>query len=196
MIVVDLEMSGLNSDKCGLWQIGAVDLETKEIFLEESRIDDEDHVEKEALEITGKTEAELRDHLKQNQKDLMKNFFNWAKTRAKTIICEVPQLDVEFLTKKARDYNLDYPFHHRTFDLHSVAQTRYHQIKGKFLFKQGYSDLGTANILKFVGMEDPRKAHNALEDAKLIAEAFTRIIHGKNLLPEFSKFKIPEYLTN
>lgn len=196
MIVVDCEMSGLDSDKCGIWQIGAIDLETNETFFDESRIDDEDIIDDEALKVIGKSEAELRDSSKQSQKELINKFFHWAKPRAKTIIGEVPQLDVEFLTKRARKYNLYYPFHHRTFDLHSVAQTKYFENKGKFLFKEGHSDLGTSNITKFTGIEgisDKRK-HNALEDANLVAEAFMRLIYGKNLLPEYSKFKIPEYL--
>ncbi len=36
--------------------------------------------------------------------------------------------------------------------------------------------------------------HNALTDAKLTAECFSRIVYGKNLLEEFKKFPIPEYL--
>ena len=53
-IVMDLEMSGLNMTKCGIWQIGAIDLNTMEEFLEEGRIDEEDIVEKEALVVIGK----------------------------------------------------------------------------------------------------------------------------------------------
>ncbi|MEK6885805.1 MAG: exonuclease domain-containing protein [Nanoarchaeota archaeon] len=196
MITVDLEMSGLNSDKCGVWQIGAVDLKTKEFFIEEAKIDKEDMVEEGALKIIGKSEIELRDKKKQTQKELITNFFKWAKSRAKTIVGEVPQLDVEFLTKKARKYRLDYPFHHRTFDLHSVAQTKYFEIKGKFLFKDNHSELGTTGITAFCGIENIlfERNHDALEDAKLVAECFTRLIRGRKFLPEYSSYKIPRYL--
>jgi hypothetical protein len=91
---------------------------------------------------------------------------------------------------------LNYPFHYRTFDLHSVAQTIYFKINNKFLFSKGYSDLGTVNILKFVGIDSVKKdrVHNALEDCKFVAEAFSRLVYGKNLLKEYSEFKIPNYL--
>jgi len=51
-------------------------------------------------------------------------------------------------------------------------------------------------ILEFVGLRDERKFHNALEDCKLEAECFSRIIYGKNLLLEYSDFLIPGYLKN
>jgi DNA polymerase III epsilon subunit-like protein len=196
MIVVDLEMSGLDSASCGVWQIGAIDLTTNEIFFEEGRIDDEDLVETGALKVIKKTEAELRDKKKQSQKNLIKNFFKWVLNREKVIVGEVPQLDVEFLTAKARKYKLDYPFHHRTFDLHTIAQTTYYRIHKKFLFSMGHSDLGTTNIMKFVGVDvvDDNRAHNAIEDCRFVAECFSRLIYGRNLIKEYSKFKIPDYL--
>ena len=51
----------------------------------------------------------------------------------------------------------------------------------------------------FVGHLHPDKGevnlegtpHNALEDAKLAAECFTRLMDGKNLFPEYSQFKVP-----
>jgi len=52
MIVLDIETSGLDSVKCGIWQIGAIDLATNEEFLEEARIDDEDIVLKDPKQIS------------------------------------------------------------------------------------------------------------------------------------------------
>ena len=104
-------------------------------------------------------------------------------------------------------FGLNFPFRHRAFDLHSLAQAKHSEIEGEFLTNEGHSEMGLSNVLKFCGMKDPRKIieregnlvregkpHNALEDCKLEAECFSRIMFGKNLLPEFSKFKIPEYL--
>ena len=54
--------------------------------------------------------------------------------------------------------------------------------------------MGLKNTLKFCGMADNRKNHNALEDAKLTAECFSRIVNGNILFSEFKDFKIPEYL--
>ena len=33
MILLDIETSGLKFNECGIWQIGAIDLNTKEEFL-------------------------------------------------------------------------------------------------------------------------------------------------------------------
>ena len=202
MIVVDIETSGTNFLKCGIWKIGAIDFENPEqVFLEEARIDDGDKIvnmpenKKTVFEVIGKTEAQLRDKKKQSQKQLLERFFKWCeKSKAKNIMCQNPQFDLAFLQIKAQKYDLKSPIHYRAFDLHSIAQARYLQLKGKFLLEEGRSDMGLTNILKLCGMKDERKVHNALEDAKLTAECFSRILKGKNLLKEYKKFKIPKYL--
>jgi len=38
------------------------------------------------------------------------------------------------------------------------------------------------------------RPHNALEDAKLTAECFSRIVYGKNLFSEYNQFKMPLHL--
>jgi len=211
MIVLDIETSGGNPIEHGIWQIGAVDLNTMEEFLEEGRIDDEDKISEEALMIIGKTEEELRDKNKQSQKELLKNFFKWLEgRRMKNLLCHLPEFDQGFLRYKAIKYFRKDPFwpdFHRAFDLHTIAQVKFFELNGKFLTKEdNNSDMGLGNILKLCGIEDERKRlengkiskegkpHNALEDAKLEAECFSRLMFGKNLFPEFDKFEIPEEL--
>src|SRR3989344_3587703 len=122
-VVLDLEMSGLDVVKCGIWQIGAIDLNTMEEFLEESRIDDEDSIDREALVVIGKTEEELRDEDKQSQKEMIEKFFRWVAGRAmRNVLCQNPQFDVGFIDIRAKKYGLKKPFQYRTFDLHSIAQ--------------------------------------------------------------------------
>ena len=200
MIVLDIETSGLDNVKCGIWQIGAIDLCTNEEFLEEARIDDEDlilnsRVDKSVLEVIGKKEEDLRDNTKQSQKQLLINFFNWCKDKKlKNCLCQNPQFDLGFIWVKARKYGLEIPLHHRAYDLHSIASLKYFQLNNEFLVKGDYSDMGLKNILNFCGMQDNRGAHNALEDCKLTAECFSRLVYKKNLFPEYNKFLIPEYL--
>lgn len=196
MIVLDIETSGLNFNKCGIWQIGALDLNNPlNVFLDEARIDEEDEIEEGALRVTGKTSNELRDTNKKSQKELIESFFNWFnQTEYKNCICQNPQFDLGFLIIKSVKYGLKIPFHYRSFDLHSIASFKYFQIHGKFLIKEGRSDMGLTNTLNFCGLEDNRKEHNALEDCKLTAECFSRLLSGKSLFPKYNKFKIPEYL--
>ncbi len=169
MIVLDIETSGMDFLKCGIWQIGAIDLENPENqFLEESRIDDEDIVTESAKKITGKTETELRDVKKQSQKQLLKRFFEWCeKAKVKNFICQNPQFDTTFLILKAKKYDLKYPFHYRTFDLHSIASLKYKQIKGNFLIDKDHSDMSLDNTLKFCGIEDIRIK---MENGKVVKE--------------------------
>jgi DNA polymerase III epsilon subunit-like protein len=199
MIVVDIETSGKSFIKCGIWQIGAVDLDTKEEFLEEGRIDDDEIISKEALEIVGKTEKELRNRNKQSQKELIENFFIWIRKRkVKTLIGHNFSFDKSFLEIKSEKYNLNVPFSHRTFDLHTIAQIKFFELNKKFFNKEdNKSNMGLGNVLKLCGFSgDPRGSHNALEDAKLTAECFSRLVYGKNLLEEYSKFEVPNFLKN
>ena len=195
-ISLDIETSGLNMEKCGIWQIGAVDLNNpKSYFLQEGRIDDKDEIEEGALKVIGKTEKELRNKNSQTQKRLLENFFDWFEKRnLKNFLCQNPQFDVAFLEIKTRKYGLKIPFHYRSFNLHDYAQAKYFDLNKKFLIKEFHSDMGLANILKLCGMEDNRKAHNALEDARLTGECFYRLLLGKNIFPEYSKHKIPRVL--
>jgi len=196
MIVLDIETSGLSKTKCGIWQIGAIDLENpKNYFLQEARIDQDDLIEEGAVKGHGKNEEYLRNPGQQSQKQLLENFFGWMENRSfKNFLCQNPQFDVGWIEVKAEKYSLHIPFHRRSFDLHTAAQIIYHQKHKKFLIKNDRSDMDLTNILSFVGMQDNRKEHNALEDCKLTAECFSRLLDGKNLFPEYSEFKIPDYL--
>jgi len=205
-IVLDIETSGVHPAENGIWQIGAVDLNTMEEFLEEARIDDDDLVIDGSLRIFEKTEEELRDKNKQSQKELVESFFNWLETRKmKNLLCHLPDFDQGFLRNKSKKYfNTDpfWPDHHRAFDIHTIAQVKFFELNEKLLTKEdNNSDMSLRNILKLCGIEDTRKGHstegtphNALEDAKLTAECFSRLMFGKNLFPEYSKFEIPQEL--
>jgi DNA polymerase III epsilon subunit-like protein len=212
MIVVDLETSGLHPERNGIWQIGAIDVDNpSNTFIEESKIDEDDVADPDALEFLEKTEGELRDGNKQTQKQMLEKFFEWCKKiKGRNLICQNPQFDVGFLTIKARKHGLDVPFPHRSFDLHSIASSAYHKLNGKFYFEEREGELNSgmnlSKILEFCGMKDKRKIsykgktiqegnpHNALEDSKLTGECFSRIVYGKPLLDEYSQYEMPEEL--
>ena len=208
MIVLDIETSGLDKVKCGIWQIGALDFyNPQNTFLEEARIDDEDIIADGALKVTGKTERELRDSNKQSQKQLLENFFRWCKkAEIKNCICQNPQFDLTFLEIKAKNYSLELPFHYRAFDLHSIASIIYYQANNKFLIEKDHSQMNLSNVLALCGIPDQRihmekgkilkqgRPHSALEDAKLTAECFSRLVYGESLLSEYRQFQIPQEL--
>ncbi len=207
MIVVDTEFTSLNF-KGGLWQIGALELENPEnTFLEDARIDEGDEIQQAALDVVGKTKKELSEIRRQSQKEMLEHFFKWVKKiKIKNIVCQ-GQWDFSYILITADKYGLDFPFPHRCFDLHSIAQAKYFNIKGYFLIKEDKSGMSLTSVLEFCGIKDKRRIidkkgiliqqgtpHNALKDCKLEAECFSRLIYGKSLLKEFAKFKVPEYL--
>ena len=212
MIVIDIESSGLNLAKNGIWQIGAIDLDTGEEFFEEAKIDDEDEIMKEALVLTGKTEQDLRDKTKQSQKQLIENFLNWVEKFDERILAgHNVGFDVMFIQNKCIEYNLREKFHkitgQRSIDLHTLANIIYMKKNKKFKKSEnGKSSMNLSSVLEFCGLKDKRmamsngevikegKPHDALEDSKLEAECFSRLVYGKNLLPEFKKDPVPEYL--
>lgn len=196
MIVVDIEMSGTDILKDGIWQIGAIDTDDSEkYFLDECRIDDDEETNDEAMLVCGVTEEYLRNKNKQSQKELLEKFFRWCESsKIKNFICQGPQVDAAFLRAKASKHSVRYPFHWRAYDLHSMASLKYKDIYGHIPTSGDHSDMGLHNILFFCGMSDNRKEHNALEDAKLTAECFMRIVYGKKFLKEFEDYGLPEYL--
>jgi DNA polymerase III epsilon subunit-like protein len=209
MIVLDIETSGdLFPEKNGIWQIGAIDTDNPEnIFFEECRIDDEDEVEEISLKVCGKTEEEYRDSSEQSQKEMLEKFFKWAESvKIKNLICQSTPFDYGFLWSRARRYEIPFSLPKKTLDLYGLAVLKYYQIFGKFNVEKDSIKMGLSVIAEFCGLMDERlqmkngevikkgKPHNALEDAKLEAECFSRIVYGKNLIKEFKKFPIPDKL--
>ena len=142
-----------------------------------------------------------------SQKELLEKFFNWInKRQTKTFLCQNPQFDVAWLSLRTQKYGLKKPYNYRAFDLHTIAQIAHLNIFGKLLFESRGSKMSLGKIIDMSGMKDERiqvisgeikeegEPHNALEDCKLTAECFSRIVFGKKLFGKFSKFEIPKYL--
>ncbi len=211
MIVVDIETTGLNFWENAILSIGALCLDNpKKQFYGECRVDEDDVITRKALEVNGFSEEEIKNKEKQTQEELIRKFLKWREEQVSQMLGghNVGFFDLSFLKFKAKKYNIDFKTRFRSFDLCTVAQTRYLQIYGNLLlddFKENAMNL--PNILRFCGIRDERrrinkegvlvkegKSHNALEDCKLEAECFSRLIYGKGLFDEYDKFEIPEYL--
>ena len=210
MIVLDIETTGLDYWKHGIVSIGALCFENpKQQFYEECRIDDEDEITKEALEINGFSEKEVKDKKKQSQKQLIERFYSWADKQPERILAghKVGFFDMNFLKAKAEKYGIKIKTRFRSFDLCTLAQTVYFQKNGKFLLDDlGENAMNLSKVLEFCGIPDERilfhehekvkdgKSHNALEDCKLEVECFSRLLKGEYIFPEYKQFPVPEYL--
>ena len=196
MIVIDTETTGLEPSKYSLLSIGAIDFERPERrFYGECKIFTGALVSSEALAVNGFTEEGIHDSTKMTDRELVEEFIEWAKASSDTTFAgENPSFDRDFLKQTAIRYGLDWRFAHRTVDLHSIA---YAYIKGQgreLPMKNGHTGQDLGGTLKLVGIPDIRKTHNALEDALLEAEAFSRLMYKKELLEEYKIYPIPKDL--
>jgi len=214
MIILDIETSGL-TDHNGIWQIGSLEFENpNNYFLEEGRIDDIDEIDKMALRVTGKTEAELRDTSKQSQEQLIMNYLNWVKLQKEKVIWgssiswDIQRIQSKCIRYGEQMHKFFLDFHgRRGFDIEQLAQDIYKKIHGEYLFGKNLThEMSLKKTLELCGVPGERiltygpkiikegKVHKALEDCKLEAECLSRLEFGKNKFREYSKYKIPKYL--
>lgn len=196
MIVVDVETTGIYSHKNSIVSIGALDFENPENqFYQECRIWKGAEISEYALKINGFTKKEITNPNKTSLEKTIKKFIKWMENiNDKTFAGENPCFDRDFLINSVEKYGINYRIGHRTIDLHSIAY-KDHLKKGfRVPLKDNRTDLNLDKTLKYVGLSYEPKPHNALTGAKMEAEAFSRIIYGKGLLPEFKKYEIPNYL--
>mgnify|MGYP001568271871 FL=1 len=197
MIIVDIETTGLNPYKHSICEIGAIKFEDPSKFFHKFvRIDNNNEIDQKSLEINGQTEKSVRDHNRQSQISVLKDFFEWIKNQKDFYVAgeNVGIFDLMWIKSKAEIYNLTYPFQYRSFDLNTAATMKYEETHGKLPIVDGKNQMSLDSIIEFVGLKYERKIHNALEDCKLEAEAISRIRQGKNLFQEYSQFPIPDYL--
>lgn len=196
MIVIDLETSGAYPDVHGILSIGALEFESPDnAFYEECRLEGHRQFDPATIEFHGFSEGQARDPKKKTIKQVLQDLLEWMQTvREKTFAAHNTPFDWKFMEWEFRQNKLDWPFHFRSVDIHGIV---YAHMLRRGITPPTYRDvsvIGLRKILEYCGIEDPRNFHNALEDAKLEAECFHRIIHGKPMFAEYADQKIPEYL--
>ncbi len=194
MIVLDMEMSGLDPHKCSIVSIGAVEFENpSNQFYGECRPWDGADIIDEALKINGFTRTQLAKQPKSHDQ-LVQEFLAWTKAiKNKTIAGQSLWMDITFLKVALARLNIAWPFGHRYVDSHAIAYEHFARA-GKLILKQERtSAINLDKILDFLGIKvqgsnySSLSTHNALEDAQLTAEILSRFIYGKNLLPKYKK---------
>ena len=195
MIVLDIEASGTDPYKHSMVSVGAVDFTNpSKQFYAECRIWDGAHIMEEALEVNGFTEAEIKDPAKKSEGEVAAEFFEWIKDSPDhTTAGQNPSFDRDFLRLAAERFHLNYPLAHRTIDLHSICYA--HMIRRGItpLLENRRSALNSVKILNYVGIPEEPHPHIALMGAKVAAEALSRLLYNKKLLPDFEQFEIPKF---
>lgn len=193
MIILDVETTGIDPLKHSLVSIGAIDfLKPERQFYEECRIWDGAHVMDEALRINGMTHESIRDPQKKSDKEIIEDFLKWVgEAENHTFGGLNHHLDLYFIHMSALRNHIDFAWPKRIVDLHSVSYAHRLQRGLSIPLKNKHTDISGDNTMKYVGIPPEPHPHIGLNGAKWEAEALSRLINNKNLLPEFKDYPIP-----
>jgi len=192
MIVVDIETSGLDPAKHGILSIGAADFKyPNNFFYAEPRLEEKKEIDPVALKINGFVGEDVKNNNKKPLNEVLHDFNVWLTgIKNLTLAGQNPSFDAGFLKLAFEENGFYWPFGHRHIDLYSVAISTYLKKGFDVPEKSGRYMVDLDSILWSVGLEKRGGIHNGLMDAKLEAEAFSRLIHTKNWSKEFSGFPV------
>ncbi|MDV3278345.1 MAG: 3'-5' exonuclease [Nitrososphaerales archaeon] len=198
MIVVDLQTTGWNDRQDRIVSIGAVDFENPaRLFHQECRTPTKARISPEAWRAFRFDRRSLFTKNKPTIRSTVQGFISWSESSdVRTLAGQNPWFDAAFLRTAAKRYHLDWPFGYRHVDLHSIFYARFLELGLRIPTENGLDALGLSTILRYTGLERRRRRHNALTNAKLEAEALSRLICGKVLFEEYRKYKIPPPLAS
>jgi len=201
MIIIDCETTGVDPKISSMVSLGAVDFHNpSNIFYQECRIWQGAEVDQEALDVNGFTSEQVTDPQKQSVEQLAKNFLDWiSSVKDHTMSGHNVWFDMGFLRDsieraKIKGYELRTRFASRNIDLHSETYTNHLKRGIPIPLKNNRTNITSDYAFQYVGLPSEPKPHLALTGAKMEAEALSRLIYGKNLLPEFEKYPIPSFL--
>lgn len=195
MIVLDVESSGLNPEHDSMLSIGALDLDDQtNRFYGECRVWDGADIHDEALAINGFTKEAITDPAKQTEAELVAAFIAWAtdKPANRILAAQNVSFDLEFVQAAAKRAGIECPFGKRTIDTHTLVWLHMSE-HGTVppLNQSGHSAINLDFALRYCGIPEEPKPHNALTGALCHAEVISRVAYTKKLLPEFSSYEIP-----
>ncbi len=196
MIVLDVESSGLVAERHSILSIGALDLnDPTNQFYEECQVWDGAEISDEALAVNGFTREEItaQGSTKQTEEGLIRAFVAWAMDRPldRTLAAQNVTFDRSFIEAACKRAGIEYPFAHRTLDLHSLVWLHMVSRGIEPPVKNNHSGINLGVALTYAGLPEEQKPHNALTGAFCHAEVLSRIAYTKKLLPDFSSFEIP-----
>lgn len=195
MVIIDCEMTGLDPKKNSIISIGGVDIENPERRLYiECQAWDGAECDPESLAVCGFTVEQCFDKNKKTLGEAMQEVYEWiAPIKDKTLAGQNVQLDMLFLNESFVKSGIDFKFKYRVVDIHTIAYVD-HVKRGVAvpLKEDGTASLSLDAILKYVGVPEEPRPHNALTGAMVSAEAISRLLYNKKLLKEFAQYELPK----
>ncbi len=198
MIVVDIETTGTDPQKHAMIDLAALDFENPSYQFHRSiRIFEGVEIEQEALDYNGFTLEEISDPKRPELAQVLEEFKKWLEPiKEKTMAGQNPDFDMEFLRANAERAGIKLPLTHRKLDQHTLAYFKMRELEMPVpMDEKGRSNLNSDKVMEWVGIPpEPKPHHSALNGVLWEAEAFSRLMEGKNLLPQFANYPVPEYL--
>lgn len=177
-VVIDLETTGLDPERCGILEIGAVKANGDRLYLTVA-LERGRRVEAEALECNGIDPLDLSRGLNGIDFAIKELCDFLEKTHDGRWIMggKNPQFDYGFLQENwpvCSYKELSHLISRRTIDLHSIAYAE--SIKSGALME----DLSIDDTYRLFDLEPEPRPHNALRGALHEMECFRRLIFGKS----------------
>ena len=195
MLVLDIEATGTNPQVHSIVSLGAVDLQRPErqLYLECRRFLGS-HIMDGALEDNGFTLEQIDDVTKMSEAELILQFMEWSQeAEDRTLVGQNVSFDRAYLENASNRAGIQFDLPYRTLDTHTMCYM--HMIKSgvtpPFDPQHKRTNLNLNAVLNYCGVPAEPDPHNALTGAKCHGEVASRLLYGKSLLPEFSKFPIP-----
>ncbi len=195
MLVLDVEASGTEYDLHSIVAIGALDFNFPERrFYQACRVWQGAKVMSEAIKVCGVSEDQLYDKKLPTEGETVRMLLEWSEHLVnRTIAGQNPSFDRDFLRAASGREGIVFPLASRTIDTHSLCWM--HMIKRGIqppLDDQNKrSALDLDGILRYCGIDDEPKPHNAMTGALCHAEVLSRLLYNKPLLPEFADNALP-----
>ena len=146
----------------------------------------------EALSVNGFLYEEIANPGKQTETELVEDFLVWfEKSENHTLGGQNPHFDLTFLEEACRRGGLNAPFARRLIDLHSVSV--FHMISRGIEppIRKRRSDVDSNMVMRYVGIPEEPRPHNALNGAIWEAEALNRLFYNEGLFETFDRYSIP-----
>ncbi|MDE1870881.1 MAG: 3'-5' exonuclease [Candidatus Micrarchaeota archaeon] len=196
MIVLDMEMSGLDIRRNSILSIGAVDFNNPgNQFYMECRLRKYGKFDSEALAVNGFTEKGIRDRKKPSEENMLREFCKWMDSvNDRTIAGHNVQFDIRFLKHALYKYGIDYKVGSRCVDTYALAYINMLKGRRNPPMKENRADITSNVVFRYCGLDREPDPHNALTGAKMMAESISRIVYGRSIIDEFGPFRIPDYL--
>lgn len=195
MIIVDVETTGMDAGRHSIVSIGAVDFSYPlNHFYKECRPFEGAEVDPISLSLNGFTLEKLSDHSRPLLEQVIREFSVWAQECSDQTLAGMNTFfDRDFLRATTARYHLPWPFGRRIVDLHSVCYSHMLSQGKRPPMKEQRTGLTNDRILTYVGLPEEPRPHHGLTGARMEAEAFSRLLHGRSLLQEYETYPLPEW---